>query len=123
MERKEEAGVWPAMDIHDICHVGRQAFCHQRTADHARVRGQALPHRQHQHQQDAYPEDVGLATIHLDSNDRDLSSFDIINIRHGTDIKEMLSETVEKERLRNRVSSRELMVDADDDIDGDGIPD
>lgn len=67
----------------------------------------------------------GLATIHIDSNDRDLSSFDIINIRHGTDIKEMLSETVEKERLRNRVSSRELMVDADadDDIDGDGIPD
>lgn len=66
----------------------------------------------------------GLSTIHVDSSDRDLASFDIINIRHGAFVKEALSETVEKERTRNRVSARELMVDADDeDIDGDGIPD
>ena len=66
----------------------------------------------------------GLSTIHVDSSDRDLASFDIVNIRHGAFVKEALSETVEKERTRNRVSARELMVDADDeDIDGDGIPD
>ena len=66
----------------------------------------------------------GLSTIHVDSSDRDLASFDIVNIRNGAFVKEMLSETVERERTRNRVSARELMVDADDeDIDGDGIPD
>lgn len=66
----------------------------------------------------------GLSTIHVDSSDRDLSSFDIINIRNGASIKEILSEAVERERRRNRVSARELMVDADDeDTDGDGIPD
>lgn len=66
----------------------------------------------------------GLSTIHVDSSDRDLASFDIINIRNGAFIKEVLSETVERERRRNRVSARELMVDADDeDADGDGIPD
>ena len=66
----------------------------------------------------------GLSTIHVDSSDRDLASFDIINIRNGASIKEILSETVERERRRNRVSARELMVDADDeDADGDGIPD
>lgn len=66
----------------------------------------------------------GLSTIHIDSSDRDLASFDIVNIRHGASIKEMLSETVERERMRNRVSAREILMDTDDeDTNGDGIPD
>ena len=62
----------------------------------------------------------GLGTVHIDSNDKDLGCFDIKNIKNSEDIKEMISEAVEKERERNRVSSREYMhssYDIDDDDD------
>ena len=56
----------------------------------------------------------GLGSIHIKSNDADLRTFVLKNIPNSHDVKELISEQVEKERLRNRVSSREWM-DADDD--------
>ena len=51
----------------------------------------------------------GLGTIHVDSTDVDLKCFLIKNIKNPDHVKEMLSEKVERERLRNRVSAREFM--------------
>ena len=66
----------------------------------------------------------GLGTVHLDSTDRDLNCFDIVNIKNSENVKDLISESIEKERLRNRVSSREYMTDGehDEDAKGDGLP-
>lgn len=53
----------------------------------------------------------GLGTVHFDSSDKDLSCFDIENIRDSEEVKEILSQQVEKERQRNRVTAREYMTD------------
>ncbi len=65
----------------------------------------------------------GLGTIHVHSADSLTPNFDVKNIKKSDEIKNMLSDMVEKERVRRRVSSREYMVDehdeADDDYDDD----
>lgn len=48
----------------------------------------------------------GLGTIHIDSTDLDLKCLKITNIKDSDHVKEMLSEKVEEERMRNRVSAR-----------------
>ena len=67
----------------------------------------------------------GLGTIHLDSTDKDLSCFDIVNIKNSESVMEMISEAVEEERLRNRVASREFMSDGmhENGAEEDGIHD
>ena len=67
----------------------------------------------------------GLGTIHLDSTDKDLSCFDIVNIKNSESVMEMISEAVEAERLRNRVASREFMSDGmhENGAEEDGIHD
>lgn len=67
----------------------------------------------------------GLGTIHLDSTDKDLSCFDIVNIKNSESVMEMISEAVEAERLMNRVASREFMSDGmhENDAEEDGIHD
>ena len=67
----------------------------------------------------------GLGTIHLDSTDKDLSCFDIVNIKNSESVMEMISEAVEAERLRNRVASREFMSDGmhENCAEEDGIHD
>ena len=67
----------------------------------------------------------GLGTIHLDSTDKDLSCFDIVNIKNSESVMEMISEAVEAERLRNRVASREFMSDGmhENVAEEDGIHD
>ena len=69
----------------------------------------------------------GLGTIHIDSSDRDLGCFDIINIKNSYEVKEMLSQAVEAERIRNRVTAREYMTDGtgheDDLIEPEGAYD
>ena len=50
------------------------------------------------------------------------SSFDILSIKHPKDVKEQLSELVEKQRDAKRVTIREFMSDhhdMDDDYDDD----
>lgn len=68
----------------------------------------------------------GLGTIHIDSSDKDLSNFELKNIRDCQGVKELLSEQVEIERRRNRVYSRENLHDGPDfddaDIGRDGDP-
>jgi uncharacterized membrane protein YdbT with pleckstrin-like domain len=59
----------------------------------------------------------GLGTIHIDSTDKDLKCFEIENVKNSEQVKELISEAVEKERVRNRVTSREFLADSDDDHD------
>ena len=63
----------------------------------------------------------GLSTIHCNSSDKTLGNFDIINVKDGENVKELLSQSVEEERMARRVYTRENMVDAidDDDVDND----
>lgn len=61
----------------------------------------------------------GLGTIHVDSTDLDLKCVKITNIKKSDHVKEMISERVEAERLRNRVSAREFMTGGDDEEMGD----
>ena len=62
----------------------------------------------------------GLGTIHIDSSDRDLKSFELKNIRDCQGVKELLSEQVETERKRNRVYSRENLSDGPE-FDDEGL--
>ena len=59
----------------------------------------------------------GLSTIHFNSSDKTLGNFDIINIKDGEEVKEILSQSVERERIARRVSTRENMIDVSDDDD------
>ena len=51
----------------------------------------------------------GLGTLNVCSTDSNLRDFKIINIPRSKEVKEQLSEMVEAERQRKRVSARELM--------------
>lgn len=55
----------------------------------------------------------GLGTIHCCSGDKTSPEFDIRHIKKSRDIKEMLSDLVEKRRREQRVGVREYM-DGDD---------
>lgn len=58
----------------------------------------------------------GLGTIHCCSADKTTPEFDIKNIKNSEKVKEMLSDLIETQRTKKRVSSREFMVaDGDDD--------
>ncbi|ETJ20909.1 hypothetical protein Q604_UNBC18371G0026 [human gut metagenome] len=61
----------------------------------------------------------GLSTIHCNSSDKTLGNFDIINIKDGEEVKEILSQSVERERIARRVSTRENMIDVSDYDDWD----
>ena len=60
-----------------------------------------------------------LSTIHCNSSDKTLGNFDIINIKDGEEVKEILSQSVERERIARRVSTRENMIDVSDYDDWD----
>lgn len=51
----------------------------------------------------------GLGTIKVCSSDKTLGNFELKNIRNCSDVKELLSVNVEEQRIKNRVSSRELI--------------
>ena len=59
----------------------------------------------------------GLGTIKCCSADKTLKDFEIQNIKNSQEIKEKLSNMVEDERTRKRVSSREFMTHDHDDDD------
>lgn len=56
----------------------------------------------------------GLGTIHCCSGDKTSPEFEIKRIKRSSEIKEMLSDMVERERERRRVGMREHMTDDDD---------
>lgn len=58
---------------------------------------------------------VGTGTIIVSSADKTLGEFELKNIKNPTEVKEKLSEIVEKNRDQKRVTSREFMGDAEDD--------
>ena len=57
-----------------------------------------------------------LGTIHCCSGDKTAPEFDIKRIKKAQEVKEMLSDMVENERMKRRVAPREF-IDADGDID------
>ncbi|MBO5870606.1 MAG: PH domain-containing protein [Clostridia bacterium] len=56
----------------------------------------------------------GVGTIHCCTADKSSPEFDICKIKNPSKVKEMLSDMVESERDKKRVSAREYMVDEDD---------
>ena len=59
----------------------------------------------------------GLGTIHCCSADQSTPEFDVSRVRNSAQVKEMLSDLVEKERAAKRVTSREFMDGDVDDTD------
>ena len=57
----------------------------------------------------------GLGTIRVESSDKTLKDFEIKNIKNSAEVKEELSELVEEQREKKRVSTREFVNDFDDD--------
>ena len=64
----------------------------------------------------------GLGTIHCCTADKSAPEVDIKWIKDSANVKELLSDMVEQERLEKRVASREYFSDSDGDgdLDGDG---
>ncbi len=50
---------------------------------------------------------IGLGTIHCDSSDVNQPCFEIRNIKHSKQVKDMLSQLVDESRMRNRVYTSE----------------
>lgn len=61
----------------------------------------------------------GLGTIHCCSGDKTQGEFDIKRIKKPREVKEMLSDMIERERMERRVGAREF-IDTDDGEDFDG---
>ena len=55
----------------------------------------------------------GLGTVHCCSEDKTSPEFDLKNIKNSSEVKELLSSEVFRERKENRVSSREILYDDD----------
>ena len=60
---------------------------------------------------------LGLGTIHCCSGDKTSPEFDIKRIKKSRDIKELLSDLVEKRRLEHRVGVREYMEADEEDAE------
>ena len=59
----------------------------------------------------------GVGSIIVSSSDKSLGTFEIRNVKHSANVKEMLSVQVEQQREAKRVYTRENMVDEVDDDD------
>lgn len=57
----------------------------------------------------------GVGTIHCCTADKSTPEFDIIKIKDSQNIKDMLSDMIEKQREEKRVVGREFMDDSDCD--------
>lgn len=57
----------------------------------------------------------GLGTIQCDTVDKSTPKLVIKNVKNSRQVKELLSEAVEEERTKKRVSSRELMSAEEED--------
>lgn len=61
----------------------------------------------------------GVGTITVSSSDKSLGNFVLKNVKHSKDVKELLSDLVEKQRDSKRVSNREFLGYFDDVEDTD----
>ncbi|MBE7056622.1 MAG: PH domain-containing protein [Ruminococcaceae bacterium] len=57
----------------------------------------------------------GLGTIHCCTADKSTPEFDILKIKNSENVKNMLSDMVEKQREEKRIVGREFMTDGDCD--------
>ena len=62
----------------------------------------------------------GLGTIHCCTADKSSPELDIQWIPDSENVKELLSDLVEAERMEKRVSLREFFTHSDGDLDDDG---
>ncbi|MBQ8956874.1 MAG: PH domain-containing protein [Lachnospiraceae bacterium] len=67
----------------------------------------------------------GLGTLRIDSSDKSLGDFAIVNIKDSEKVKELFSQKVEEQRKANRVYTRESIgyPEPHDDMDHDGFGD
>lgn len=56
----------------------------------------------------------GIGDIRVHSSDKTLHDFTIKSVKHPMEVKELLSQNVEKQRDLKRVVNREMMADPDD---------
>ena len=56
----------------------------------------------------------GVGTIHCCTADKSTPEFDILKIKDSQNVKDMLSDMIEKQREEKRVVGREFMADGDD---------
>ena len=62
----------------------------------------------------------GLGTIHCCTADKSTPEFDILKVKKAKEVKDMISDMVEKQREEKRISAREFMSDGGyDEADGD----
>ncbi|MEE0105756.1 MAG: PH domain-containing protein [Lachnospiraceae bacterium] len=61
----------------------------------------------------------GVGSIHVCSADKSMADFEITSIKNSADVKEKLSELVEKNRVEKRVMNREAMFGQDVGYDED----
>ena len=61
----------------------------------------------------------GLGSIQCQSSDKTRGHFEIINVKRSYEVKNLLSDFIEKERMEKRVSNREFISDPDCDFDND----
>ena len=59
----------------------------------------------------------GVGNLHCETNDRSSGNFMIELVKNPRQVKDLLSDAVEAERERKRVSVREFMTDMDDSAD------
>ena len=57
----------------------------------------------------------GMGTIKIDSSDKTMKCFELKNIKNAKEVKEQLSQLVEEERQRKRITGREYMSDHEHD--------
>lgn len=61
----------------------------------------------------------GIGTIQVSSADKTLGNFELKNIKNSAQVKEQLSQLVEENREKKRVTNREFMGEDFDDLDDD----
>ena len=61
---------------------------------------------------------MGMGTIQIYSSDQSIGDFSLINLKKSDEVKEQLSQLIEKERTNKKVSSREFLG-IDEDSEGD----
>ena len=61
----------------------------------------------------------GVGTIHCCTADKTMGDFDIVSVKNPKEVKELMSEMIEKERMKKRVVNRENMYHQDDFDDDD----
>ncbi len=65
----------------------------------------------------------GVGNLHCDTNDRSSGNFVIELVKNPRQVKELLSEAIENERDRKRVTVREFMSDNSDEVEAEDFQD